>query len=339
MSSGTPNADELWVSANREVVERAFDVFVETSEWPKVADLRRHFARLRRDLDVAQAVKDKPRVPGEMRPVYEEALILKIRHLRYVPRAQPLVQVCLAATRRAVEAYLSDETQPKVTSTDQQIAVMAGGDERLLIRAGALLQAEPAGPLSGGGFGPDHWDYWINDATVMTYEGAATPAAFVERQERLLQKDAEQLSQYMASPARSADVQSRRVFVLMPFAPAWSRAAYEMIKRAVGTVPLPSPAVVRRADDITDPGRITDQIVTEVTAADVIVADITGLNPNVMWELGYAHALGKPVVILNQNIDASPFDLLDHRQVGYADHPTADDEGRVTEFLRSAFGV
>lgn len=43
----------------------------------------------------------------------------------------------------------------------------------------------------------------------------------------------------------------------------------------------------------------------EIQAADVIVADITGLNGNVMWELGYAHAYGKPAIILNQDVAAT----------------------------------
>jgi hypothetical protein len=71
----------------------------------------------------------------------------------------------------------------------------------------------------------------------------------------------------------------RRIFVLMPFAPAWSPTVYEMIKRTVLSLPIsPSPAVLR-ADDITDAGRITDQIVAEIAAASVIIADIIDLNP------------------------------------------------------------
>jgi nucleoside 2-deoxyribosyltransferase len=48
--------------------------------------------------------------------------------------------------------------------------------------------------------------------------------------------------------------------------------------------------------------------------ADLIVADLTGRNPNVFYELGYAHALGKRTLLLTQKIDDVPFDLR-HRQL------------------------
>jgi nucleoside 2-deoxyribosyltransferase len=63
-----------------------------------------------------------------------------------------------------------------------------------------------------------------------------------------------------------------------------------------------------------EPGRITDQIVNAIETADLIVADLTGNNPNVMFELGYADRAGKEVVLLNQEIGATPFDIKDWRQ-------------------------
>ena len=49
----------------------------------------------------------------------------------------------------------------------------------------------------------------------------------------------------------------------------------------------------------------------------MILADITGANGNVMWELGYAQALKRPVVVVNQEIESSPFDVHAWRQVEY----------------------
>jgi hypothetical protein len=91
-----------------------------------------------------------------------------------------------------------------------------------------------------------------------------------------------------------------------------------------------------RADEIAAPGRITDQIWEALTNADVVIADITGLNPNVMWELGCADGLGRTSVILNQNPGSSPFDLGDRRQVAYHMPATKDDEKRLLRHLIEA---
>ena len=54
----------------------------------------------------------------------------------------------------------------------------------------------------------------------------------------------------------------------------------------------------QRSDDITKPGRISLQILQAIGDADLIVADLSEHNPNVMYELGFAHALGKPTILL-----------------------------------------
>jgi hypothetical protein len=137
-------------------------------------------------------------------------------------------------------------------------------------------------------------------------------------------------------PGRSVTPRSDGgIFVIMPLREEWSEGVYDMIKRAVadlGCDPLPD---VYRADDISRPGRITDQIVEAIESAEVIVADISGLNPNVMWELGFAQAKGKPVIMLNQEVSSSPFDIRDYRQVAYTRFPTQ----RHQEALIKALGV
>ncbi|HEY5455430.1 MAG TPA: nucleoside 2-deoxyribosyltransferase, partial [Acidothermaceae bacterium] len=94
--------------------------------------------------------------------------------------------------------------------------------------------------------------------------------------------------------------------------------------------------LVERADEISKPGKITDQIIQAIRNADVVVADITGNNPNVMWELGFAHALEKMPVILNQAIAEAPFDLHDWRQVVYSRTPVDSDELKIATHIREA---
>ena len=60
--------------------------------------------------------------------------------------------------------------------------------------------------------------------------------------------------------------------------------------------------------------RIYDQIET----ADIIIADMTGRNPNVFYEVGYAHAKGKLCVLLTKNANDIPFDLKHHRHIVYS---------------------
>lgn len=329
------NPELSWVETHRAVVERAYLEFVTTGEWPKITELRRHFARLGQDVDVERSAREKPQLPGVLRPMYQENLVLLLRDLRYIPRASPLMWICVAATRRAVDAYLADDAEPKVSSSDPGIAIQTGSsDATLLMRAGKLLRDEPAGPLAGGSYSEDHWESPVNEHTVLDYRDAYSPDEFVVRQDAILDRA---LAAMPGSGRAPPSAVKRSAFVLMPFGPEWSQPVYELIRAAtLGLDISPIPACLR-ADEITAPGRITDQIVAGIAEADVIVADISGVNPNVMWELGFAHALGKPVVILNQDIDACPFDLHDYRQTVYSYPPTGELVARLSATLRSSF--
>ena len=70
-----------------------------------------------------------------------------------------------------------------------------------------------------------------------------------------------------------------------------------------------------RADEIAEPGVITSQIMQRVIGDDLVVADLTGLNPNVLYELAVRHAILKPFVqIINQG-ETIPFDVSGIRTV------------------------
>lgn len=78
--------------------------------------------------------------------------------------------------------------------------------------------------------------------------------------------------------------------------------------------------VVKRADDIKSQSNILNDIISAIVSSDLIVADLTGSNPNVYYELGVAHALNKNVILLTQDIDELPFDLRSYRVVPYSVH-------------------
>ena len=73
---------------------------------------------------------------------------------------------------------------------------------------------------------------------------------------------------------------------------------------------------VDRADK-GDPGLITEQLIISIHEADLIVADLTGLNPNVFYELGIAHTLKKTIIHLMTVGKSLPFDIQDYRGVFY----------------------
>lgn len=73
-----------------------------------------------------------------------------------------------------------------------------------------------------------------------------------------------------------------------------------------------------RADEINKTGQITRQIVDEIVNADLIVADLTDHNPNVFYELAFAHGMRKPTVMMIEQTGRIPFDLGADRVIHYA---------------------
>jgi hypothetical protein len=81
--------------------------------------------------------------------------------------------------------------------------------------------------------------------------------------------------------------------------------------------------VCRRADEIWDHDEVIQDIFSLIYRSRIVVCDFTTQNPNVFYEAGIAHTLGKPVIPITQDIDALPFDLRHRRALVY----TADADG------------
>lgn len=92
-----------------------------------------------------------------------------------------------------------------------------------------------------------------------------------------------------------------------------------------------------RADKISETGEITDQIFTFLRDADVVIADVSGANPNVMYELGLRHTLDRPTVIVGE-YDRLPFDVNTIRTIQFrrTEGGLIDLRDSLTEALRSA---
>ena len=74
-----------------------------------------------------------------------------------------------------------------------------------------------------------------------------------------------------------------------------------------------------RADEIVHPRRITDAILQATLLSDLVVADLTGSNPNVFYELGLAHASGCDVIMITQE-SKIPFDVTTESTIFYKPH-------------------
>ncbi len=107
---------------------------------------------------------------------------------------------------------------------------------------------------------------------------------------------------------------AQTVFVMMPFRSEFDDV-YATVQNAVAAVDG-SMSVVR-LDEIRAAGSISQDLVEEITRATVCLADVTEANPNVMWEVGFATALRKPVIAISQVTDKLPFDIKDIRTVTY----------------------
>jgi hypothetical protein len=124
-------------------------------------------------------------------------------------------------------------------------------------------------------------------------------------------------------------------FVMMPFGPWFDRYYQEIYVPAIkeaGFEPV-------RADELFTTGSVVEQIWEQIEKAKLLLADLSGKNPNVFYELGLAHAAKKPVVFTASQVDDVPFDLRHLRVIIYdVREPQWSSrlQQSVTDYLRNA---
>lgn len=111
-------------------------------------------------------------------------------------------------------------------------------------------------------------------------------------------------------------------FVLMPFVAELEGVYAEAIKPAVESTGF----ACYRADDFFTANKIMDDIDEAISQADYIIADLTGRNPNVFYEVGMSHERKKRVILLTQTMEDVPFDLRSWRIIPYEDTPEGRDK-------------
>jgi hypothetical protein len=120
-----------------------------------------------------------------------------------------------------------------------------------------------------------------------------------------------------------------RVFVVMQLASPFDELHREVLKTVCKEFDLEA----IRADETYGPGLIIADIVKQIQEAKFVIAEITPPNPNVYFEVGYAHAINKPTILLaERSIERLPFDISPFRTLFYEN--TIAGKSRVEEGLR-----
>lgn len=116
------------------------------------------------------------------------------------------------------------------------------------------------------------------------------------------------------------NIEATLASAMMPFDVAFN-TVYDSIRQAADNVGLRC----RRADDIWENAAIIQDVVALIDRSRVVVCDCTGRNPNVFYEAGIAHTLGREVILITQSEHDIPFDLRHLRYVKYLNNA----EGRA----------
>lgn len=106
---------------------------------------------------------------------------------------------------------------------------------------------------------------------------------------------------------------ANHVFVAMPFSPQFQKIYDQGIQPAIESSGLEA----LRVDEVNDNTSILKDIEEGIRASTFVVADVTGRNSNVLYEVGFARAVEKEIIVLTQAGDELPFDLKQHRYIHY----------------------
>lgn len=102
--------------------------------------------------------------------------------------------------------------------------------------------------------------------------------------------------------------------LMMPFDPSLNG-----VRDAIRTACGESGLACRRADEVWDHDEIIQDVFSLIYRSRIVICDFTDQNPNVYYEAGIAHTLGRPVIPITQDLNLLPFDLKHRRALEYSD--------------------
>jgi hypothetical protein len=328
-------------SDQRQLLQLVYDAFRQTGAWPGYLYVEQQLdQRAGADLfDVGRSIRGQLIQFDPHRSAASE-VFLPIAGIACCDASEEDLRVFIAVLRWLITCQQDwkpssprDIRVPEVTSLEARAALQREGitlDEAALARAGALARLE--GLFDPCSHQPERpWEWSGTPARSLR---ALRSATTIERYLSIRQaKDgwgqpaveppAADLPAVTPAPLATtgpAGTPGRPyIFILMPFDEEWSGLVRDAINRSCTELAAEGlQTECERADEIAKPGRITEQIIAAIHRADLIIADATGNNPNVMFELGFADALRKPIIVLNQDVVAAPFDIKDWRAIPYS---------------------
>lgn len=124
---------------------------------------------------------------------------------------------------------------------------------------------------------------------------------------------------------------SKKAFILMPFQEPFDSYYPAIFKPSLEEAGYE----VSRADDLLTPSPIMLDIQRSILEADLVLCEMSGKNPNVFYELGLAHASGKPAILVSHKEEDIPFDLRHVRVILY-DYSKAGWEEKLRRDIKTA---
>ncbi|MDT4860203.1 hypothetical protein FQZ97_947490 [compost metagenome] len=112
-----------------------------------------------------------------------------------------------------------------------------------------------------------------------------------------------------------AVVDADQLSAMMPF------SGFDAVYNAITHAATQAGMRCNRADNVWENHAIIQDIVDLIDRSAIVVCDCTGRNPNVFYEIGIAHSLGKEVILITQDGNDVPFDLTHLRHIRYQPHP------------------
>jgi hypothetical protein len=134
----------------------------------------------------------------------------------------------------------------------------------------------------------------------------------------------------------SGDSNRPECFVIAPIGPDKSdirTRSDQILKHVIRPVAEQCGYKAVRADEISEPGSITTQVINRILTAPMVVADLTGNNANVFYELAIRHAIHKPYVQVIQKGERIPFDVAGVRTIEI-DHTNLDSVATAKEEMK-----
>jgi hypothetical protein len=165
------------------------------------------------------------------------------------------------------------------------------------ISVGKIVQLANELDIATGGFALQHTHWTVRDADLFRV---------------LLRNEVTKAPQPTVFKLNYDNRDENLVGVMMPF-----EAGFTPVYKAIKAATTAAGFQCKRADDIWRHPQVMQTIVSLICEAGIVVVDCSNRNPNVFYEAGIAHTLGRDVILLAQRIDDVPFDLRHLHIVDY----------------------